>query len=656
MGQLTIEEVLERQSKGRYSDAASYAADLRAAGARDPEGIARNYFNNLSRNSNASSNSNSAIKSITSGTGNILKDGFKALGNVAVATTYDKYDYDRIIKIADVQKLYNQVVDNGLNIIADVGTLAKFAADNIIGSAERSFTQQGKLLEAINSKGGMAGDIAKDFAEGIQSIVGPAQNLGITFDEIKDATETMLTNSQKFANYQSETIFNALKVSAAYGQTAKSLVESTEKYRDVGISLSDSVNIVEKVGKSSLSQGLSARATTKAISENLDKLNQYGFQNGVEGLGRMVQQAQALNFKMEETFKVAAKVFDPEGAISLSANLQVVGGAVGDLADPLKLMYDATNNVEGLQSGILKAAQSLATYNAEQGRFEVTGANLRRAKAMADALGISMEQLTSSAIKGQVQMQAMSQIDLFDLTDDQKSFVSNLASMKGGVVGFELPKNLQKELGINQAFLDASSLTSDQVAKLAKAQEKIAGQKTEDIIRDQYTVATQQLNALNSIAINIGNLARTTLQKSGSTFNEVNEKILKGLGDVSNLSPEELQAKVQEKLNEYVNPVLEQAKKALNFAQDVGGEIIQGGKKIYNDIGGPEILQEGKKAAEELYDNTKKFIIEHLFTVNMNSGTPEMAEMLVGEFRRNPKALSDFTSLVTKDTKKFVQS
>ena len=656
MGQLTIEEVLERQSKGRYSDAASYAADLRAAGARDPEGIARNYFNNLSRNSNASSNSNSAIKSITSGTGNILKDGFKALGNVAVATTYDKYDYDRIIKIADVQKLYNQVVDNGLNIISDVGTLAKFAADNIIGSAERSFTQQGKLLEAINSKGGMAGDIAKDFAEGIQSIVGPAQNLGITFDEIKDATETMLTNSQKFANYQSETIFNALKVSAAYGQTAKSLVESTEKYRDVGISLSDSVNIVEKVGKSSLSQGLSARATTKAISENLDKLNQYGFQNGVEGLGRMVQQAQALNFKMEETFKVAAKVFDPEGAISLSANLQVVGGAVGDLADPLKLMYDATNNVEGLQSGILKAAQSLATYNAEQGRFEVTGANLRRAKAMADALGISMEQLTSSAIKGQVQMQAMSQIDLFDLTDDQKSFVSNLASMKGGVVGFELPKNLQKELGINQAFLDASSLTSDQVAKLAKAQEKLAGQKTEDIIRDQYTVATQQLNALNSIAINIGNLARTTLQKSGSTFNEVNEKILKGLGDVSNLSPEELQAKVQEKLNEYVNPVLEQAKKALNFAQDVGGEIIQGGKKIYNDIGGPEILQEGKKAAEELYDNTKKFIIEHLFTVNMNAGTPEMAEMLVGEFRRNPKALSDFTSLVTKDTKKFVQS
>lgn len=655
MGKISLDEFLNNHKNGVYKDVSSYRSALVDLGARDPDGLSISYFKMRNDNSSANSSSSSAIKSLSNSSGNIFKDGLKSLGDVAVATAYDKYDYDRIVKISDVQKLYNDVVNNGLNIISDLGTLAKFAANNIVGAMERSFQQQAKLLDAINTKGGMTGEIAKSFAEGVQDIVGPSQKLGITFDEIKDATETMLVNSQKFANYQGETIFNALKISAAYGQTAKSIIESTEKYRDVGISLSDSINIVEKVGRSSLSQGLSARATTKTISENLDKLNQYGFQNGVEGLGRMVQQAQALNFKMEETFKVAAKVFDPEGAISLSANLQVVGGAVGDLADPLKLMYDATNNVEGLQSGILKAAQSLATYNAEQGRFEVTGANLRRAKAMADALGISMEQLTSSAIKGQVQMQAMSQIDLFDLTDDQKNFVSNLASMKGGVVGFELPKNLQEKLGINQSFLDASSLTSTQVAKLAKAQEDLAKRTPEDIIRDQYTVATQQLNALNSIAINIGSLARKGLQ-GNDEFNKVNERILKSLGDVSDLSPDELGAKIQEQMNNVINPVLEQAKKGLKLIGGAVDDGIQGVKNFSNKTGVTEILQEAKKGTEELYDNTKKFVIEHLFTVNMNAGTPEMAEMLVGEFRRNPKALSDFTSLVTKDTKKFVQS
>ena len=91
------------------------------------------------------------------------------------------------------------------------------------------------------------------------------------------------------------------------------------------------------------------------------------------------------------------KVWLPEGGLEVVSNLQVIGGAFGDLNDPIKLMYDATNNVEGLQTAIINASKSLVTYNQEQGRFQVTVANLRRVKAMADELGMSMKDLTDGA-------------------------------------------------------------------------------------------------------------------------------------------------------------------------------------------------------------------------------------------------------------------
>ena len=657
-----ISKIVDPNGNQYQGNAGQLQADLVAAGESSSNASKlANQGAELSRAvaNGSNSSSNSAIKSLAGKTSSVLGGAIKGLGDMAFATAYDTQNYNRaIVRVSDIQTAFNTVVDNGINFLAQLGSVFGGITSLLTKAIGDAFEREGRLLEDITTKGGMSGDMAKGFLESVMAIGPEAQRLGIKFDDIRDATASMLTNSQKFTTYQGETLLTALKVSAAYGQTAKSILESAEGYRNIGISLSDASEIIDAVGKRSLAQGLSARATTKTLQENLGKLNEFGFQNGVEGLGRMVQQAQALNFKMEETFKVAAKVFDPEGAISLSANLQVVGGAVGDLADPLKLMYDATNNVEGLQSGILKAAQSLATYNAEQGRFEVTGANLRRAKAMADALGISMEQLTSSAIKGQVQMQAMSQIDLFDLNDDQKQFVANLASMKNGVVGFELPKNLQKELGINQSFIDASSLNGDQMAKIAKAQEKLAGQTTEQTIKDQYNVATQSLNALNSIAMNIGNMARNTAKDSG-VYNAVIKK-LGGLDEIAKKTPEEIEQVYNEEINKFVNPTLaalkDKADKFIDGAVEVGGKVINKTKEGIDYIGGEGTSEKIKQNAEELYDNTKKFIIEHLFTVNMNSGTPEMAEMLVGEFRRNPKALSDFASMVTKDNKKFLQN
>jgi hypothetical protein len=627
--QQSKDAVIRKLARNGYSSSGELNNDLSKAGFSSSESNAlANQF--IEGQKASTSNSNRAIQSLNS-LGSGVKGALKSGGDILFAPMYDQNNWDRpIVKAGMLQQVFNTVIDNGLNIFDQLASGLSGAANLFASVVSDAYTREGELLKAFTTKAGMAGQFASGFTESIMAVAPQAQLLGVSFGELKDATESMVSNSQKFANYQGESVLDAVRISAAYGATSKSLLENVEAFRDVGIGLTDASGKIEQIGKRSLSQGLSARATTKTVMDNLGKLNEFGFKNGVEGLGKMVQEAQALNFKMEETF-------------------------IGDLADPIKLMYDATNNVESLQTSILGAAKSLATYNAEQGRFEVTGANLRRAKAMSDALGISMEQLTSSAIKGQVQMQAMSQIELFDLNEDQKQFVSNLATMKDGVVGFELPKDLQKELGINQAFLDMSSLNGEQMAKIAEAQKRLSERKTDDIIRDQYTVQTQSLNALNSIAMNIGNMARTRINQ-----NEIVQKIKEsagGLDEIAKMTPEEIEAKYNDAVQKYINGPLDALKGLSQTALDKmgqGADYIQGkANELLDESGGSDLLKKVEDKGKQLYEEAKKIFGSVEIKVDLNSSSSELASMVVNEINKDPGLRANFVSSLVKDGKSF---
>lgn len=648
-------KIIEKLARDGYSDANQLEADLKAAGASSSRATQiRNMFrDNISKST--SSNSGSAISKLNGLTDGI-KGGIKKLGDIAFAVAYDQQNYDRsVIQVSNIKAAFDAIVDNGINIFADIGDGIKAIAGLTESVIKQTFQREGQLLESFTTRAGMAGELSKQFTNEMLRTAAVAEGLGIKFGDVRDATETMLVNSQKFATYQGETVLNALKIGAAYAQSAKAILENAEAFRNVGMSVGDTSKAIGEIGSKSLSLGLSARATTTTLTSNIGRLNEFGFQNGVKGLANMVREAQSLKFNMEETFKVADKLYDPESAINLAANLQVVGGAVGDLADPIRLMYDATNNVESLQTSILGAARSLATYNAEQGRFEVTGANLRRAKAMADALGISMNELTSAAVKGQAKMQALSELELFDLDDDQKEFISNLSSMKEGVIGIEISKDMADKMttGIRQGFVDFSSLTGAQMKEIADVQKRLASRTTEEVIKDQYTVATRSLNALNSIAMNMGIVAKDAIEKSDAYKGFV-DKLSKVEG-AAEMSPEQIENEFQKYMEGIVSPVQTIIKKI----KDGAGEAIEGAENLY---------QKGKKAAEEnlpSLDNIKnkgkelinegleKLGIDLTVKVDINSNSTLLAGIVVDEIEKNPRIAAEFVSKILKPSNTF---
>lgn len=550
---------------------------------------------------------------------------------------------------------------NPLTIISGVLNGALKGGEAILGDLAELDKE---LLERVRGAGGYVGLAATDMMRSVRVAMIAAQEAGASTDDTLGAVKSLMENSERMSIYAEKTISDGMLASVAFTKNARTILENAENFRNVGIGLDDASKSITAIGEDSVKLGLSAKATSDTLIKNLGSLNAYGFQNGIKGLGKMVQEAQALKINMDSILKVADKLYDPESAINLAANLQVVGGAFGDLGDPIKLMYDATNNVESLQTSIIGAAKSLATYNAEQGRFEVTGVNLRRAKAMSDALGISMGELTSMAVKGAAKFEAMSQLDIFpSLNDDQKEFVSNLATMKDGKVGFDIPKSMVERLGlenVKDGFVGLSDLSDKQILQLQEMQASADKETPMEIARNQYNETTKILNVATAIYLRmmddgrkgpIGQTAAAGMEKaaqfmqgtfkpsedsSGETFKKLASAAI-GAGSEG----AELIADYIKKLTPEMMETLGLLKKKLSDAtKDINIEDIK------NKAG--EMLEKGGGKAKEAYEDIKKFFGELTVKVDINSNNTVLAGIIVDEIDRTPQLKASLASSIVK--------
>ena len=368
-------------------------------------------------------------------------------------------------------------------VLADLGTNA--VADY---AAEQSY-----LLTEVNEKLGLTGTLSEEFREEITKAQPALIRMGVPFDELVDSAKELVDTTGRFALVGSDMLVRAGEIAQAYGMDMTQIIGSYAEFERVGIGAAEAQESIANAGERSLELGLQSKTTIKGMMDNIGTLNQYGFQNGVEGLEKMVRRSTEVRMELSNVFKVAENVFDPEGALDLSANLQVLGAAFGDFNDPLRLMYMATNEVEGLQGAIEGVSKNLATYNSETGAFEVTGANLRQARDIAKTLGMEVKDLTQTAIAQQERMQASQMMAGLGLSEEQERFLTNIARMKDGKMSIELtsPK-LQEE------FAGATAISLDKIDQsvantLLQYQDEFKDMTEGELVRRQAT-AVENIN------------------------------------------------------------------------------------------------------------------------------------------------------------------
>lgn len=508
--------------------------------------------------------------------GNAGGNKFKNVGEATVAAVTGLLKSQESQSDTYLPSLKEQLVgiDDVMSKIKEGKFSLQTMGESLVGAVangmQNYYARQTKLLEEVNSKALLTGDLSRDFRQTITDANPRLVQLGISFSELADAAITVVQESGRFALVNQQTLEKAGEVGKAYLGSMQAMVELYDDFEKVGIGATDANLAIERAGKRSMELGLQSKKTITDMAQNMDKLNSYGFKNGIDGLATMTRKATEFRMGMQEVFNIAEKVMNPEGALELSANLQVLGGAIGDFNDPLKLMYMSTNNVEGLQDALIGAAGGLATYNTEQKRFEITGVNLRRAQEMAKQMGVDYKQLAQGAIAAAEKSSAASALIARGLTlkPEQTEFLTNIARMKDGKMTIDLGKSddLQRIFGKQEIALD--QLNDEQAKKLLEYQDQLKEKTSEDIARGQ--------------ASNIENIKRDVNYIALLGMNQAGKKGIE-LAEAMGFGPK-AQAKLAESTK---NESVKGGKMATEFVDNVGNSIInpvKQGKAMVNDM------------------------------------------------------------------------
>ena len=385
-------------------------------------------------------------------------------------------------EIVGIGNLLDVIKENGLSVKTIFNAIGE-VGDKVLDQVKR----ESQLRTDINESIGIAGDLSKSLRDDIVDSTAAGIRFGYGMNNVRDMIKKIMEESGRFNLISQKTIESTFATSRAFIGDIKEMGQAISEFEKIGVGASLATKEIERAGKGSLELGLSGKKTTQDLRANIEKLNEFGFKNGIQGLAEMSRKSTEFRINMSEAFKIAENVMDPDKAIELSANLQVLGGAIGDFNDPLKLMYMATNNVEGLQDALIEAAGSLATYNSEQGRFEITGVNLRRAREMAKTLGIDYKELTRTAIASQERLAASTALmgKGLNLKPEDQEFLTNLSRMEGGKMIIDVPESLQKKLGIDTQGKSIENLEKTTIEALLQNREQFRKMSVEDIARDQ---------------------------------------------------------------------------------------------------------------------------------------------------------------------------
>ena len=175
--------------------------------------------------------------------------------------------------------------------------------------------------------------------------------------------------------------------------------------------------------------GLSGRKFAKDMVQNLKLANKYQFKDGIRGLMQMTKWAQKVGYNMGAVASALEDIQKGglEGAITKSANMQVLGGRFAMGADPLAMAFEAFNSPQDLAKRYNSMLSGIGRLDSKTGELVVNGGDQMRLSSFAEYSGQSVEDLKaqiSRRLKGREIGHRLSG----DFNEDERALISNVAS------------------------------------------------------------------------------------------------------------------------------------------------------------------------------------------------------------------------------------
>lgn len=300
-------------------------------------------------------------------------------------------------------------------------------------------------------------------------------NIGILFNK---STDELIKMQGKYSevlgrNVQltSEQKKDMLAMETFLGEDG--MMDIANNLENFGLGMSDSAEFIKETMDEATKSGIAASKLTKTIRENIKMAQNYTFKDGLKGLESMAKKAIQLKTDMSLINSFAEKTSTVEGAITTGAQLQVLGGSYALGSDPLSMMYESLNDIEGLFDRATNMAKGKVFYNEQTGNFEMGAMDRYMMKQAATAMGVdpskmldvAFRQASLDKIEGEVKLNSKIANDK-DLTE----LVKNLATWDNG----------KAVINIDGKDVDVKNITNKDKEKL-EAMQRTDSQNLQDM-------------------------------------------------------------------------------------------------------------------------------------------------------------------------------
>jgi hypothetical protein len=365
-------------------------------------------------------------------------------------------------KLKDIHKISSEIWNKGVEIFKEVAKtddeLRKSAVSIGLNASQYEEFAKSSWKASVNtlSIGVNASDLAK-IQQGYNSSLG---------------TTLLLTSEQQ------EKIGYLIKGTTLGSEGVQKMAVGMGK---VGVNTDEAYKLTEKLLNKAQDYGISADKATTTLLNNIGLAQSYNFSEGLDGLTKMAIQSSLLSINMNSVANMSEKLFNVQGAVEMSAKLNVLGGQFSQIGDWSQLMFNAREDITELQDMVARSLSDTAFYDIEKKMFTISSMNRQRLRSAADALGISVKELEESTLK-QAQIQEVGSKINFSVDDESRAMIAMMAQNDSGVW----------KINIGDDLIAVSELTNNQIQSIK--QQSIA-------IEEQAKLATGFQTAWNSMKL-----------------------------------------------------------------------------------------------------------------------------------------------------------
>lgn len=325
-------------------------------------------------------------------------------------------------------------------------------------------------------------------------------NYGIGMEELVQIQQGYMKSTGRNVGLTAEDIETGAAMSRVMGDKGGEFAQALENF---GLSYTEAGKRAGKMFADASKAGLSFEKYSDNFLKNIKMAQKYTFRDGLKGLERMAKKATEIRMDMQSIANFADKVSTLQGAAETSAQLQVLGGSFAQFSDPLGMLNEGLNDMEGLMNRVDKMMNNMAKFNSQTGQVDINTFNRQRLRAAAQAMNIPYEQLLETAQEKGRRNFVNQQLNVSGrkYTDEQREFLMNTATVQNGKAvvsyldkqGNRVTRNVSDIEGkeIEQARAQNQS-DSDNIKSIAKATMSM----DEQIEGFHKTVQTIKANAI----------------------------------------------------------------------------------------------------------------------------------------------------------------